>query len=112
MNSKDVIKEVPRSRVTVISHHHLQIKIQLLQLTASSIENSLVHLIKDPDDMEACLTGKENVKPSALPSAFPPTLSTKFFSAKAITLNKSCNESGEFLITYHAQCILQEVETK
>ena len=62
-------------------------------LTAFSIENPLVHLINDPEETEVCLTGKENVKPSAFCSSFPSSLSTKSFSAKATKLNSSCGRT-------------------
>jgi hypothetical protein len=63
-------------------------------LTISSIEKLFVHLIRVPDEIDVCFTGKENVKPSSLsvPSRTQqssPSEATNFAKAAAIKSNSS-----------------------
>lgn len=65
-----------------------------MRFTASSIENPFVHFIRVPDDIDVCLTGKENVKPNSLclPGKgweFSSSAATNFASSAAIKSNNS-----------------------
>ena len=62
----------------------------------SSMSNPFVHLIKTPDDIDVCFTGKENVNPSSLlvseVSESSPSLSTNSFNDEAMKSKRSCNK--------------------
>lgn len=79
------------SFLTLVVEH--TINLNSSELTMSSIENPLVHLINTPDEADVCLTGKENVNPSSLLLAATWSgslaFSTNCFSDEAIKSKRS-----------------------
>ena len=82
-----------------VEHWHDQSEVKLrnsVWLTTSSMEKPFVHLIRVPDAIDNCFTGKEKVKPNSL--CLPggrwkssPSVATNSASAVAIKSNNTCN---------------------